>query len=76
MISQIRSNLDSGRELSAALNLHPKVFKGFYVSMICVGETTGMLDKVFLLLFEHIEFEKFMCEQVKGGLRYPSFVLS
>lgn len=60
VISEIRSSLDSGRELSAALNLHPKVFNGFYVSMIKVGETTGMLDKVFMRLFDHIEFEKFM----------------
>ncbi|HEY8158292.1 MAG TPA: type II secretion system F family protein [Methylobacter sp.] len=75
VIGEIRSSLDSGRELSAALNLHPKVFSGFYVSMIRVGETTGMLDKVFLGLFEHIEFEKFMREQIKAALRYPSFVM-
>jgi MSHA biogenesis protein MshG len=75
VISEIRSSLDSGRELSAALNQHPKVFSGFYVSMIRVGETTGMLDKVFLRLFEHIEFEKFMREQIKAALRYPAFVM-
>lgn len=75
VISDIRSSLDSGRELSAALNLHPKVFNGFYVSMIRVGETTGMLDRVFLRLFEHIEFERFMREQIKAALRYPSFVM-
>ncbi|MFA5017109.1 type II secretion system F family protein [Methylobacter tundripaludum] len=75
VISEIRSSLDSGRELSAALNLHPKVFNGFYVSMIKVGETTGMLDKVFMRLFDHIEFEKFMRDQIKAALRYPTFVM-
>ncbi len=75
VIGEIRSSLDSGRELSAALNLHPKVFNGFYVSMIRVGETTGMLDKVFMRLFDHLEFEKFMQEQIKAALRYPSFVM-
>jgi len=75
VISEICSSLDSGRELSAALNLHPKVFNGFYVSMIRVGETTGMLDKVFMRLFDHIEFEKFMREQIKAALRYPTFVM-
>ncbi|MFZ2405250.1 MAG: type II secretion system F family protein [Methylobacter sp.] len=74
-ISDIRTSLDSGRELSAALNQHPKVFNSFYVSMIRVGETTGMLDKVFLRLFEHLEFEKFMLDQIKSALRYPSFVM-
>ncbi|MDO9048566.1 MAG: type II secretion system F family protein [Methylobacter sp.] len=75
VISEIRASLDSGRELSAALNLHPKVFNSFYVSMIRVGETTGMLDKVFLRLFDHLEFEKFMREQIRAALRYPSFVM-
>ncbi|TAN68820.1 MAG: type II secretion system F family protein [Methylobacter sp.] len=75
VISDIRSSLDSGRELSAALNLHPKVFNSFYISMIRVGETTGMLDRVFLRLFDHLEFERFMREQIKAALRYPSFVM-
>ncbi|MGZ8174115.1 MULTISPECIES: type II secretion system F family protein, partial [Methylobacter] len=36
---------------------------------------TGMLDKVFMRLFDHLEFEKFMNEQIKAALRYPSFVM-
>jgi MSHA biogenesis protein MshG len=76
VITEIRASLDSGRELSAALNQHPKVFNGFYVSMIRVGETTGMLDKIFMRLFDHLEFEKFMREQIKSALRYPSFVMA
>ena len=75
VISEIRLSLDSGRELSAALNFHPKVFSSFYVSMIRIGESTGMLDKVFLRLFDHIEFEKFMRDQIKAALRYPQFVM-
>ena len=69
VISEIRLSLDSGRELSAALNFHPKVFSSFYISMIRIGESTGMLDKVFLRLFDHIEFEKFMRDQIKAALR-------
>jgi len=75
VIADIRSSLDSGRELSAALNQHPKLFNSFYISMIRVGETTGMLDRIFLRLFDHLEFEKFMREQIKAALRYPSFVM-
>lgn len=75
VIADLRTSLDSGRELSSALQQHPKVFDSFYVSMIRVGETTGMLDKVFLYLFEHLEFEKMMREQIKAALRYPTFVM-
>lgn len=76
VIGEVRQSLDSGRELSAALAQHPKVFSPFYVSMVRVGEGTGLLDAVYMRLFEHIEFERFMRDQVKSALRYPSFVVA
>ena len=76
IIQDIRENLDSGRELSACLARHPKVYDPFYVSMVRVGELTGTLEEVFLRLFNHLEFEKFMREQVKSAVRYPSFVVA
>jgi len=76
VVGDLRQSLDSGRELSAALAQHPKVFSQFFVSMVRVGEGTGMLDQVYLRLFHHMEFERFMREQVKAALRYPSFVVA
>jgi MSHA biogenesis protein MshG len=75
VIGDIRQSLDSGRELSVAMREHPKVFSPFYLSMIRVGEGTGLLDTVFIRMFDHLEFEKFMRDQVKAALRYPSFVM-
>ncbi len=74
VLREIRESLDSGRELSASLARHPKVFTQFYISMLRVGELTGRLDEIFLRLFEHLTFEKFMHDQVKSALRYPIFV--
>ena len=75
MLGQMRESLDSGRELSMSLARHPKVFTPFYLAMVRVGEMTGRLEEVFLRLFDHMEFERFMREQVKSALRYPSFVV-
>jgi MSHA biogenesis protein MshG len=75
MIQDLRESLDSGRELSTAMRRHPKVFSPFYVSMVQVGEMTGMLDQTFLRLYEHLEFEKEMRERIKSALRYPTFVV-
>jgi MSHA biogenesis protein MshG len=75
VIQEVRESLEGGRELSASLARHPKVFSPFYVSMVRVGEATGMLEEIFLRLFEHLEFERFMREQVKAALRYPMFVV-
>ncbi len=75
ILGQIRESLDSGRELSMCLARHPKIFTPFYLAMVRVGEMTGRLEEVLLRLFDHMEFERFMREQVKSALRYPSFVI-
>lgn len=74
-LQDIRESLDGGRELSAALRRHPRVFSAFYVSMVQVGEMTGMLDETFMRLYEHLEFEKDMKERISSAMRYPMMVL-
>ncbi|GBG02351.1 MSHA biogenesis protein MshG [Azospira sp. I13] len=76
VLQEVRESLDSGRELSASLARHPKVFPPFYLSMVRVGEMTGRLEEIFLRLFYHLDFEQFMRNQVKSALRYPSFVIA
>lgn len=75
VIGALRTDLESGLELSAAMSRHPKVFDNFFVSMVRVGEATGQLEEVFMRLTEHLEFEMFMNQQVKSALRYPTFVI-
>ena len=75
-IKDVRHSLESGQDLSLAFAQHPKVFDGFYIAMVKVGEMTGRLDEVFKRLFEHMEFEIFMRQQVRAALRYPSFVIA
>jgi MSHA biogenesis protein MshG len=75
MLADVRHSLESGIELSRCLAQHPKVFDPFYVAMVRMGEMTGHLDGVLKRLFDHIEFENFMQQQVKSALRYPSFVV-
>ena len=76
VVQDIRENLDSGHELSVCLTRHPRIFDPFYVAMVRVGEVTGTLEEVFLRLFNHLEFEQFMREQVKSAVRYPMFVVA
>jgi MSHA biogenesis protein MshG len=76
ILRSLRENLDSGRPLSAAMQRQGGIFSPFYVAMIYVGETTGRLEEIFLRLFNHLEFQEFMRNQVKSALRYPVFVLA
>lgn len=75
VIQDLRESLDSGRELSIAMRHHPKVFSPFYVSMVHVGEMTGMLDEVFMRLYAHLEFEKEVRDSIRNAVRYPIFVV-
>jgi len=75
MLQDLRESLDSGRELSTSMRRHPKVFSSFYVSMVQVGEMTGMLEETFIRLYDYLEFERDMRERIKTAMRYPSFVL-
>jgi MSHA biogenesis protein MshG len=74
VLKEIRESLDSGRPLSTSLQ-RTGVFSAFYIAMVYVGETTGMLEEIFLRLYNHLEFQELMRGQVKSALRYPIFVV-
>jgi MSHA biogenesis protein MshG len=74
VLREIRDGLDSGRPLSTSLQ-KTGVFSAFYVAMVYVGETTGMLEEIFLRLYNHLEFQELMRNQVKAAVRYPVFVV-
>ncbi len=75
VLIDLRDNLEAGREMSVAMQRHPKVFSPFMVSLVRVGEMTGRLDEVFLRLYEYFAFEKHVRDQITAALRYPSFVI-
>lgn len=75
VMRELREGLEGGNELSTCLAREPDAFNPFYVAMVRVGEFTGTLQEVFLRLFHHLEFEKFMRDQVRAAIRYPIFVI-
>jgi MSHA biogenesis protein MshG len=76
VVQDVRESLDAGRELAPSLARQPRAFSPFYVSMVRVGEMTGRLEEIFLRMFEHLEFERYMREQIKAAVRYPAFVIT
>jgi len=74
-LKTIVEELESGRELSAAMSTFSKIFSHLYVSMIQVGENTGRLDDSFLQISEYLELEKGTRDRIKAALRYPMIVM-
>ena len=62
--------------LSVAMQRQNGVFSPFFVAMVYVGETTGQLEEIFLRMFNHLEFQEAMRNQVRSALRYPIFVVA
>lgn len=75
-VREVQADLESGRELSAALARHPSIFTPLYISMVRVGENTGKLDESFLRIAQYLELEKDTRERIKSALRYPVMVIA
>ena len=75
MLGELRQALDAGTELSQAMARHGDVFDRFFIAMVRVGESTGQLTEIFESLHAHLDFQRFMREQVSSALRYPKFVI-
>ncbi|MGD8784437.1 MAG: type II secretion system F family protein [Thioalkalispiraceae bacterium] len=73
-MKDVVNSLESGRELSAAMAQHPRVFNHLFISMVKVGESTGELDGAFLKLSEYLEREKDTRDKIKQAMRYPIIV--
>jgi MSHA biogenesis protein MshG len=76
VIRDVASDLEAGRELSAAMARHPKIFSPLFINMIRVGEASGHIEEAFLRLHQYYERDKETSQQIKAALRYPSFVLT
>ncbi|MBV8209480.1 MAG: type II secretion system F family protein [Burkholderiaceae bacterium] len=75
LLERLRLQLESGRNLSGAMQREPEVFSRYMVSMVRVGEATGRMTEVFMGLYAQLSFERENREQVRSALRYPIFVL-
>lgn len=75
VLDSVADALQSGRELSSAMQQHPKVFSNLFVSVINVGENTGRLDESFGELSRYLELERETQRHIKAATRYPTMVM-
>jgi type IV pilus assembly protein PilC len=76
VLTNTRSQVESGATLSAAMRSSPKVFDPLYVNMVEAGETGGILDTILQRLSTYIEKNVKLQRAVKSALVYPVGVLS
>lgn len=72
----VRSAVESGSTLSAAMRHYEKVFDALYVNMVEAGETGGILDTILQRLSSYIEKNVKLKRAVQSALIYPVAVIS
>ncbi len=71
ILDNVIDSVHSGTSLSESLAKYPDVFSELFVSMVRVGETGGILDKVLDRLAELGTQEMEMESRIKAALVYP-----
>jgi type IV pilus assembly protein PilC len=74
MLQQMRKDVESGKQFSAALMRYPKHFSPLYINMVKASELSGgfskMLDKIASYLTQQIETRA----MVRGAMIYPGII--
>ncbi len=73
-LTQVRDALNEGSSFAKALEAHPKMFEGLYVSMAAAGEASGTLEVVLERLSDFLESQAKLKGKVSAALAYPALM--
>ncbi|TXG76520.1 type II secretion system F family protein [Candidatus Dojkabacteria bacterium] len=69
-------DLQEGTSFSDSISKYPEIFPTVYVSLVRAGESSGLLDQIFLRLANNLEKQDKLRSKVKSALMYPAVVLT
>ncbi|MAE62995.1 MAG: hypothetical protein CMJ18_01880 [Phycisphaeraceae bacterium] len=75
VLEDITHQVQSGSELSVALESHPKVFPELMTALIRASEVSGTMSVMLERIGEYLTKEHKTAKQVKGALMYPLFMM-
>ena len=74
MVTQMKKDVESGKQFSEALRRYPKCFSPLYINMVKASELSGgfskMLERIAAYLAQQIETSS----MVKGAMIYPGII--
>lgn len=75
VISDVITDVESGKNFSDSLAKHPKVFGTIFVSLVQAGEASGTLDTSLERLADQQEKDAEILSKVRGAMIYPGVVV-
>jgi len=76
IIMKIKTDIESGSNLSDAMRKHPKVFNSLYANLVEAGEAGGILDTILGRLANYIEKALSLKKKVKTAMVYPAAIVT
>jgi general secretion pathway protein F len=73
-VLEVTESLREGKSLALALSAYPRIFSGTYVSMVRVGEETGLLAEMLRRLVKSLDEEYQLRNKLKTAMVYPVFL--
>src|SRR6266540_1212526 len=73
-IASVRTDVEGGASLSAAMAKHPKIFNNLYVAMVKSGEAGGVLEAVLQRIAVTLEGEVALRQRIRSAMTYPIVV--
>jgi type IV pilus assembly protein PilC len=74
-VNEIRTDIEGGQSLSAALTKQDRTFPVLMIAMIRAGEAGGFLDSALERIASNLEKEAALRGKIKSALTYPVIVL-
>lgn len=76
ILAEVADEVRGGRELSAALGLHEKVFPPVMVSLVRASELSGTMGKMLDRISKYMAKEAVTTRKIKSALTYPAIMIS
>ena len=76
VLEEVADDVRGGRELSAALSVHEKVFPSVMVSLVRASEMSGTMGKMLDRISKYMAKEATTARKIKGALTYPAIMIS
>ncbi len=75
-ITKVKTDIESGANLSDALRRHPKIWDSLYCNLVEAGEAGGILDTILSRLAAYIEKALALKKKVKAAMVYPGAIIT
>lgn len=71
---RMHSEVQSGKSLSEAMQMHQRIFSALFIHMVRAGEVSGRLEEILDRVAHYFEKTSHLQKKVHSALMYPSVV--